>query len=532
MDTNGAMDKWYIAAIFDVLNLHNRTGFLAATSVLLAAMYAFKCLYFVFQTYMQERVVYGIMNDVQSGLVERFMNHSYTYYLNVNSGEFIRIIGDDTDKTFSLLVIVINFISEFVVAVILSLAIFALSPGITIAMLAVLITMVVLINLKIKPEMKKYGVLNQNSNEGMNKWLLQMIQGVKEIFVFKKKNFFIKKYNQNGLKRTISLSRFQLWRDLPRYVLEACCMGTVFLVIGVVLYNGGNTIESMLPALAAMAMAAVRLFPAVNRMLLGLSQISFYEPMLDRVGAYMKSAQDDEAYIADDTYYDNNVDQKPFSSSIELKNVYYQYPNRNDAVLSDASIKIERGTAVGIIGVSGEGKTTLIDIILGLLEPASGEVLIDGDDIGDVKDGWLSNVGYIPQNIFMLDDNIRANVAFGEEEINDDAVWEALREASLDEFVNSLDDKLDTRIGERGVQLSGGQRQRIGIARALYHNPEVLIFDEATSSLDNKTEKNILETINTLHEQKTIIIIAHRLNTIEFCDYVYRVSDGRIVKER
>ncbi|MCX4315549.1 MAG: ATP-binding cassette domain-containing protein, partial [Lachnospiraceae bacterium] len=223
-----------------------------------------------------------------------------------------------------------------------------------------------------------------------------------------------------------------------------------------------------------------------------------------------------------------------FEREITLQNISYSYPNSEQHVLEHAQMSVPVGKSVGIVGTSGAGKTTAVDIMLGLLNPQEGQVLADGVDVMSVYTEWLSHIGYIPQTIFMLDDTIRANVAFGlaREEQTDEQVWYALQEAQLAEFVRSLPEGLDTQIGERGVRLSGGQRQRIGIARALYTNPELLIFDEATSALDNETEAAIMESINSLHGRKTMVIIAHRLQTIEGCDMVYRVKDGRIERER
>ena len=225
-----------------------------------------------------------------------------------------------------------------------------------------------------------------------------------------------------------------------------------------------------------------------------------------------------------------------FMSFVQFKIVRKVYKTGEIEIqaLSEVNFEIERGEFCVIVGASGAGKTTVVDILLGLLEVRSGDVLADGVNVKENYRGWLKNIGYIPQMIFMLDDTIRKNVAFGipEEEIDEKRLWEVLKEAQLDAFIKSLPEGLDTSIGERGIRLSGGQRQRIGIARALYHDPEVLILDEATSALDNDTEAAIMDSINSLHGKKTLIIIAHRLQTIEKCDIVYRVEEGKIQKER
>ncbi len=232
--------------------------------------------------------------------------------------------------------------------------------------------------------------------------------------------------------------------------------------------------------------------------------------------------------------YARESEKLPVEKEIVLENITYAYPNTEKLIFDRAGMKIPVGSSVGIVGGSGSGKTTIVDILLGLLKVREGKISADGADIMEHYRGWLKNVGYIPQMIFLLDDDIRKNVAFGipEEEIDEKKLWYALREAQLDEFVKSLPEGVHTGIGERGIRISGGQRQRIGIARALYHDPEVLILDEATSALDNDTEAAIMDSINRFQGRKTLVIIAHRLQTIEKCDMVYRVENGKISRER
>ena len=228
------------------------------------------------------------------------------------------------------------------------------------------------------------------------------------------------------------------------------------------------------------------------------------------------------------------VEKLPVKKEILLKDITYKYPNSEVLIFDNATMRIPVGKSVGIVGTSGAGKTTVVDIMLGLLQLKSGGIYADGIEVREHYESWLKNIGYIPQTIFMIDSSIRKNVAFGrgDEDIDDAKVWQALKEAQLDEFVKGLPEGLDTGIGERGIRISGGQRQRIGIARALYEDPEVLVLDEATSALDNDTEAGIMDSINHLHGRKTLIIIAHRLQTIEKCDIVYRVENGSVTRER
>ena len=263
-----------------------------------------------------------------------------------------------------------------------------------------------------------------------------------------------------------------------------------------------------------------------------INSIAYFEPFFMGVSDNLQDEiQGDKVDLS---FATDEEEKLPVTKSIELKDITYAYPNTDKLIFDHAEMTIPIGASVGIVGTSGAGKSTVVDILLGLLETRSGTVYADGVDVRQEYRKWLRNIGYIPQMIFMLDDTIRNNVAFGVpgEKIDEDRLWEVLKEAQLDEFVKTLPEGLDTGIGERGIRLSGGQRQRIGIARALYHDPEVLVLDEATSALDNDTEAAIMESINRLHGRKTLIIIAHRLQTIEKCDLVYRVENGKAVIER
>ena len=279
-------------------------------------------------------------------------------------------------------------------------------------------------------------------------------------------------------------------------------------------------------------MAAVKLLPSANRIVNASNAIAYSEPSLDKLVENMEMAKNTAEKEADEINDTKRI--FTFEKEIKLASVTYAYPDTEKKILENADMIIPIGKSVGIVGTSGAGKTTAVDILLGVFKPESGKILIDGTDIQENYGQWLSHIGYIPQMIFMLDDTIRANVAFGykEQKGKEEDIWRALEEAQLSEFVKSLPEGLDTRIGERGIRLSGGQRQRIGIARALYPDPDILIFDEATSALDNETESDIMKSIEGLHGKKTLVIIAHRLTTIEGCDMVYRVAEGKIVREK
>jgi ABC-type multidrug transport system fused ATPase/permease subunit len=357
--------------------------------------------------------------------------------------------------------------------------------------------------------------------------LLQHLQqgfgGVKDVKILGTEEYFASQYGENLLKNSEVVRRFSIAQTLPRFGLEILTIiGLAVLVSTMVLLDSER--PEILPVLGLFGAAAFRLLPAVNRLISNFQIINVSRPQVNEVF---------EDLDLPDQLNHKNSDRSTLTSAISIVDISFSYAESLKNVVSGVSVKIGRGEAVGLIGSSGSGKSTLVDILLGLLEPNSGKVLVDGSDIHDDLRGWQDQIGYVPQSIFLTDDTLRRNVAFGlpKDKIDDDAVRSAIRSAQLEEFVASLPEGMETVVGERGVRLSGGQRQRIGIARALYNNPDVLVLDEATSSLDTETEHGVMQAVQALQGDKTVIIVAHRLSTVEYCDRLYRLENAQIVDE-
>lgn len=529
MDTDELMETWYAKLICDTLHIQSARTLLIVMAVFLASVYIIKNLYLLFQYSIQYKFVYGNMFEMQRTLLDKYIHRPYEFFLKINSGEIIRIINNDTNNTFELLSQLLIMFSEIVVSGMLIAAVFIITPFATICIAVVMLLLLLLINAVIKPILQRAGRNNQDAAVGMNQWLLQSVQGIKEIKVAEKEAFFQKQFDVHGFSFVKTMRRHNVLAMIPRFSIEAFSMGTMFVIVAVMLYVGIG-FETVIPILTAVAMAAMRLLPSVNRISVALAEVSFREPMLDKLIENVRGLPGTEGK----TEIDSGNCIEHVASDIHFRDVLFHYPNTKKNIFSEASMMINKGETIGIVGSSGAGKTTAIDILLGLLAPQKGQILVDGIDIAEDMHGWHRQIGYIPQSIFMLDDTIRHNVCFGvdEKDISEARLRKALEEASLAELVESLPNGVNTEIGERGVRLSGGQRQRIGIARALYQNPEVLVFDEATSALDNETESEIMDSIHSLHGQKTMIIIAHRLSTIKACDHIYRVEEGKITKKR
>ena len=357
------------------------------------------------------------------------------------------------------------------------------------------------------------------------------MQGIKEVKITCKEQYFVDEYRKCGQGYVNAVQRYSLYNNIPKLLIETICIAVMMGYMITLTVTGVST-ENMVEVLSTLAAAAFVLLPAVNRINNQINSIAYFEPFFMGVSDNLQEKIDDRH--VDMSFAAGDGEKLPLEHSILLKDITYAYPNTEKRIFDHAQLVIPVGAAVGIVGTSGAGKSTIVDILLGLLEVQGGGVYADGVDVKTCYRSFLRNIGYIPQMIFMLDDTIRRNVAFGvhDEDVDENRVWEVLKEAQLEEFVRKLPQGLDTGIGERGIRLSGGQRQRIGIARALYYDPEVLILDEATSALDNDTEAAIMDSINRLHGRKTLVIIAHRLQTIEKCDLVYRVQEGKAVVER
>ncbi|MFQ5507626.1 MAG: ABC transporter ATP-binding protein, partial [Planctomycetota bacterium] len=357
----------------------------------------------------------------------------------------------------------------------------------------------------------------------MIKWVNQGLSGIKEAKVLGIESFFVDAYSENNKGYTSARRTLLTVTEMPRLFFEAVAVGGLLIVVLVMLAQNRD-LKSVLPTIAIFAAAAFRLMPAMTRIVKTTNMIKHFRPSFDVVFCDLRrfegaATREDER---------GTPPPIPFHSAIELRGLGFRYSPESPPVLEDLDLCVEKNRTVAFVGPSGTGKTTLVDIILGLLPPSEGQVLVDGTDVQENMSAWQRTIGYIPQVIFLMDDTIRRNVAFGvpDDRIDDEDIWRALASAQLDEFARGLPEGLESMVGESGVRLSGGQRQRVGIARALYRDPDVLIFDEATSSLDQETELEINQTLSRLGGNKTILIIAHRLKTVESCDHIFFLKDG------
>lgn len=516
--------------LWKISNSSTTEEFIKWILLILAAAFILKNAFLYFEYYIQTLFSTRCKLRIQKKLVDKYLHRPYEFYVNVSSAEVLRVIFSDVGGTFQVINNILLLMTEMIVAVGLVSTIIIISPLMALLLVICLGTLSVFLVNILKPYMRRVGETWQKNYALANKWILQAINGVKEIKVTGKEDFFQDKYDEYATQAVIAEKKNTLVSNAPRTLLETVSVSGILLVLYILLCMG-NSLESLIPQLSALVVAAVRLLPSVNRINTSFNTISYQSAAVDKT---IDNLNEVEKWSS--SYWKNNCTEKDIElvKECKLENITFKYENSEKEILCNANMSIPMGKSIGVIGTSGAGKTTAIDILLGILVPEKGEVLADGVNIANNMGAWHKKIGYIPQMISLLDDTVRANIAFGQEEqnIDDSAIWRALEEAQIKDMVDEMPQKLDTVIGERGLRLSGGQRQRLGIARALYLNPPILVFDEATSALDNDTEKAIMDAINKLHGKKTMVIIAHRLQTIEKCDIVYKVDNGKIERER
>ena len=493
---------------------------------IMAVIFVIKCGYALFSVYVINRFTMNYSRKLTKKLMTAYLLFPYEFHLDNNSSTLIRKSTYDVTNFTNAVTDILNFIVKIASAVAIVAFLFIQDWKVTSILFAMLVIFSIFVLLLVKPKSKKIGKELQSLNSQNYKYLSQAFNGIKESKISNSEEYFTNEYDKNRIGiNNLSLKRIIL-NNVPSQTLELIGMVGICLALGVVILLGTPS-EDIVVTFSVFAYAVIKLLPSVSTITGTINNLQFYEVSVRSLYEDIKQSEDN-SYVESN---EKNVVPMEFNNENEIKNVDFYYQSIPDKkVLNNVSFKIKKNTSVAISGMSGAGKTTMIDIILGLLPCRAGAVYCDSIDIATNMRGWRKNISYIPQNIYLCDDTIRTNIAFGIEKtkINDDMIWDALEKAQLKEFVQGLPNGLDTVIGERGVRMSGGQRQRIGIARAFYRNTNIVVFDEATSALDYETEKSILDHVSQYSTNHTLIIITHRLNTIESCDSIFKVENAKL----
>ena len=498
-------------------------------------LFIFKNAYLLFQTYVQNTFVTRNRNRMISRVMREFLNRPYEEYLGADIPTVFRLTDSDIPNAFQLILVLIQMTTEIVVAVSICLVLVVwVSPAISIGCAVLFLGMTLMITKVLKPRLNAIGRKNQAIQSRIAKWRIQSIYGLKDVKVLHREEFFVRNYYESGAVGANVARNYAVLNNTPRLLIETVFIAAMLSFIFIFMVQGGD-ITVLFSQLTAFAAAAVRVMPATNRINTYLSEIAYAQPCLDYLYENLtQNMKQDVNGSVTGLMGEQEQKRQPLTLTdrIVLDHISFAYPNTDKPIFTDAHMEVRKGQSVGIMGPSGAGKSTIVDILLGLLHVQEGMITCDGRDIFENYPSWLAKIGYIPQSIYLIDESIRDNIAFGidADQIDDRRIWEVLEEAQLKSFVEELPEGLETTIGDRGVRISGGQRQRLGIARALYHNPEILVFDEATSALDGETESAVMEAVNSFHGKKTMVIIAHRLNTIAKCDVIYKVENEKITQ--
>ena len=520
----------FLQKLCDLFNIKDAGQITMALLISLIAIYIIKNAYILFLTYKQNTFITQTRNKMISRVMGEFLNRPYEAYLGADIPTVFRITDSDIPHTFALILAMLQLASEVVVTCLIFIVLLLQNVYMTLFIMVVFGLMTLLIVKVLKPVLNKIGAKNQSIQSRIAKWRIQAIYGLKDVKVLNREEFFVRNYYESGKIGANVARNYAVLNNTPRLLIETVFITSVLSFI-LVYINGGGNVASMVTTVATFGVAAMRVLPSVNRINTYITEISYTEPSLNYVYENLQEGMKTDAMLAA-RRANSQTEKLKLEDKIELNHISFHYPDTDKYIFRDAHMQVKKGQSVGIIGASGAGKSTIVDVLLGLLHAQEGIITCDGVDIFKNYESWLAQIGYIPQTIYLIDESIRDNVAFGidADQIDDQRLWEVLEEAQLKEFVEELPEGLDTTIGDRGVRLSGGQRQRIGIARALYHNPEILVFDEATSALDNETEAAVMDAVNSFHGKKTMVIIAHRLNTISKCDVIYKVENEKLVQ--
>jgi ATP-binding cassette, subfamily B, bacterial PglK len=520
-----------LSNLYNFFNFNSTSSFIIFAVIILLTIYVIKNLYLLLFQYTQFRIILNQQVKLSKELFKEYLTKPYTFHLQRNTADLLRNVNGEVSRVFQGIVISsFQLITEILVTTCILLLLFIAAPLATFTASILLGGSVFVFFKLFRKKISQLGKEQQTVSGLMIKWVNQGLGASKEVKVSGNEKFFINSYAYQSQIKANNSRYMKMLEQVPRLFIETLLVSVVLITMLIIVFQDRSTTE-LISTMALFAMAAFRLMPSITRVVALITTIKYSQPALSVVYKDLFLNKEKIEINVNSKLTTNKKDSKTFYDCIKLDNVSFRYPNQKRYSVKNASLTIPIGQSVAFIGESGAGKTTIVDIILGLFTPENGQVLVDGIDLEEQKSIWQKKIGYIPQSIFLSDDTIRGNIAFGvdNKDIDDAVVWRALEQAQLKEFVEALPDKLNTSVGERGVRLSGGQRQRIGIARALYHNPEILFMDEATSALDNETEKEIMKAIDGLKGDKTLIIIAHRLSTIENCDIVFKMNNGKVV---
>lgn len=521
------MKHSYIAPVVRILQITTAGQLLILISAAVIVIYILKNIYMVFLSYVRVKFSVKVKRELSIKMMNSYMEREYSFFLGVNTADILRGVGYDVSGVQEILFQIFRIMADGLTAV--CICIFIIRTDVVMAV-SVIFLMGISLGLLLyvfRNKMRRVGDYYRECTAQVNKYLYESFQGIKDVIVFHKEQYFIGKYAVSFTNQQTAEVAKTIASESPAYFIEAVFVSGLIAVVGLKIITGTDT-DVFVPQLSSFAIAAFKILPSIGKISAGFNQLICSCPALNAAYENLKEA---ETFKKESRVQESNVriGKKVFDQEIVIRNMQWRYPNSPNYVINDLNLTIQKGKSVALIGESGAGKSTMADILLGLLVPEQGDIEVDGVSIYQMMDSWKATIGYVPQAVFLTDDTIRHNIAFGvdEKDIDEDRIRRAVEKAQLTDTIAALPDGLDTVLGERGTRFSGGQRQRVAIARALYNDPDILILDEATAALDNETENAVMEAIDALQGYKTLVIIAHRLTTIRNCDEIYEIKDGK-----
>ena len=522
----------YIRSLTDFFGIHTNEGLIVLIIIGVVLVYIFKNLFFIFFCWMKSKYSCKVQRESSVYMMQSYMNRGYDLFLKRNVSELIQGVNGDVASLYQIINSLLQLVTQLMIATFICIYMCYTDWQIAVGVILSAVICLLIIFIFFRKRMLQAGIQMRTYGIRSSQALLQAFQGIKEVLVMRKQKYFIKEFEENTCKSQKAAIVQSIGGEIPAYIIEAICIVGIMTILGIRIVNVFNP-QNFVAVLASFAIGAFRILPALGKISISINMLSSSMPGFNAVYENLI-----EARTYNDTFFDVESEDEEryrdltFEEAVRIQELSFAYNSEQKKVLNRLSLEIPKGKSIAFVGESGAGKSTLADLILGVLIPDEGEVLMDNVNIRKIPGVWGRLIGYVPQSIYLSDVSICKNIAFGieESEIDENSVKSALEKAELLDFVQSLPNGIHTKVGDRGVRLSGGQRQRIGIARALYHDPEILILDEATSALDNETEKSVMEAVDSLHGKMTLIIIAHRLTTIKNCDVIYEISDGGAVK--
>lgn len=534
LDPETLSQNKYVAWIMHFFRLNNYNNLLLLIAFGIIGVYIAKNAFILLANYYQADYRNTLERDLSVKMLAAYMKRPYTFFLDTNSADILRGITSDTASIATVLDSYSGLLAEGLTCLFIGVFLISLNPFLAFSLMGItgLSAVGMVVGFK-----KKTGECGKETREAFSEryqCAYQAVSGIKEITVMQRRDNFVKQFEQASEKACRYNTRYLFIGKAPNRLIETIFIGSMLILVCVNV-KGGNASVNYISSLGTMAIAAVRILPSISSLANYMNTLVFNRIALEEAYRNIMNTEESDRQNLDmqtdekNESIDDGQCMAKFRKVLSIDHIKWQYKENLPWVLDDLALEINKGESVAFIGESGAGKTTLADIILGLLQPQGGQVKADGVDIFRVLPQWAKVIGYVPQSVFLLDDTIRNNVAFGLErdEIDDTLIWRALEQAQIRTMVERLENGLDTVVGERGVRFSGGQRQRIAIARALYYNPDILILDEATSALDSETESAVMEAIDALQGVKTLIIVAHRLTTIRKCDRIFEIKNGQ-----